>query len=73
YGILPHPLLYVEWYTPFLRVDGISQLFQVSRSTRNRRPNATIISADRVVGVCHLPRQCGKEISRDWTSENIPD
>ena len=64
YGILPHPLLYVEWYTPFQRVDSVSKLYQVSRSTRDLRANAAIVSADRVVGVCHLVGRCGKEISK---------
>ena len=71
--MIPHPLAYIEWYTPFTRVDAATNMYVVSRSTRHRRPNAAIISVDRLLGPCHLIGKCGQAISREWTSETVLD
>ncbi|KIP01141.1 hypothetical protein PHLGIDRAFT_54030, partial [Phlebiopsis gigantea 11061_1 CR5-6] len=60
-------------FTPFQRVDSDSQLYQVQRSTRNLKRNACVLTADRIVGRCHLAGKCGREIDRRWTSENVED
>ncbi|KAI0763922.1 hypothetical protein BC629DRAFT_1596851 [Irpex lacteus] len=73
FGRASHPLVYIEWYTPFQRYDASTKLYQVSRSTRNRRPNAEVVSADRILGLCHLAGKCGAEIPREWTSANVLD
>ena len=67
----PHPLAYVEWFTSLHRRDPISGQFIVTRSMRNRRPNVSVISVDRFVRPCHLQGQCGKQISSDWSSDNV--
>ncbi|KAH9926043.1 uncharacterized protein B0H18DRAFT_849248, partial [Fomitopsis serialis] len=33
FGVLPHPLAYVEWYTPLTRLEPSTGLYLVSRST----------------------------------------
>ncbi len=73
YGRITHPLVYLEWYTPFHRVDPGTGLYQVSVSTRNRMPNSVILPANRVLGYCHLAGKCGAAIPVSWTSENVLD
>ena len=68
-----HPLVYIEWYTPFQRRDAATNLYQVARSSRNRRANAEVVSVDRILGLCHLAPKCGSRIDRGWTSENVLD
>jgi hypothetical protein len=68
-----HPLAYIEWYTPFQRRDATTNLYQVSRSSRNRRANAEVVSVDRILGLCHLAPKCGSHVDRRWTSENVLD
>ena len=73
FGRIAHPLVYLEWYTPFRRTDPIIGLYQVSPSTRNHVPNAAVVSADRILGYCHLSSKCSAEIDASWTSENVLD
>ncbi|KAH9929841.1 uncharacterized protein B0H18DRAFT_873779 [Fomitopsis serialis] len=56
FGSLPHPLAYIEWYTP-LRTkvpDPRVGLYQISPSTQRRRPNAAIVRVDQIKRACHL-------------------
>ncbi|KIP01396.1 hypothetical protein PHLGIDRAFT_59825, partial [Phlebiopsis gigantea 11061_1 CR5-6] len=71
YGRLSHPLVYIEWYTPFTSVNRTTQMYVLQRSTRAGQPNATIVTADRIVAFVHLAGKCGKEISKDWKSHNV--
>lgn len=71
YGRLSHPLAYIDWFTPFGRLDNNTGMHQVSRSTRNRKPNADIVTVDRILGACHLVGKSGLEIDRSWGSENV--
>ncbi|KAI0071225.1 hypothetical protein K474DRAFT_1566782, partial [Panus rudis PR-1116 ss-1] len=48
------PLAYVEWYTPFTRIDDATGMYYVSRSTRNRLPNASIVDIKDLIAPCHL-------------------
>lgn len=74
FGRLPHPLLYIEWYTAFTRtVDNTVQIYSVQRSTRAGQPNAIVVTADQVVSLAHLVGKCGREISKEWTSANVLD
>ncbi|TFY56691.1 hypothetical protein EVJ58_g7482 [Rhodofomes roseus] len=73
FGSLPHPLAYVEWYTPLRRKDPATDLFLVSRSTRNNKPNASIVSIDRICRAAHLIPKYGGEISRNITKDNALD
>ena len=70
-GHYPHPLAYVEWFTSLHCRDPISGQFIVTRSTCSHRPNVSVISVDRFVCPCHLQGQCGKQISSDWSSDNV--
>ncbi|KIM66670.1 hypothetical protein SCLCIDRAFT_1149740 [Scleroderma citrinum Foug A] len=66
-----HPLAYVEWFTSLRHRDPISGQFIVSRSTRNHQRNVSVISADRFTCPFHLQAQCGRNISSDWTTNNV--
>ena len=70
-GHYPHPLAYVEWFTSLRRHDPISGQFIISHSTRNHQRNVSVISADRFTRPCHLQAQCGRNISSDWTANNV--
>jgi len=73
FGSLPHPLAYVEWYTPLRRKDPETNLYLVSRSTRNGKPNASIVSLDKIRRAAHLIPRYGRKISRDLTKDNALD
>ncbi|KAI6018454.1 hypothetical protein BKA83DRAFT_4464902 [Pisolithus microcarpus] len=71
FGTFPHPLAYVEWFTTLQRRDPVSGLFIVTRSTRNCRRNASIISIDCIDRACHLQGRCGREISKEWSADSV--
>ena len=73
FGVLPHPLAYVEWYTPLGWKEALTGLDLVSRSTRAGRPNASIISIDKIRRAAHLVPKYGREISRELTKDNALD
>lgn len=73
YGKREHTLAYVEWYTPLSRKDPGTKMYQVSRSTRNRKPNASIVGVERILGPCHLVAKCGQQIDSTWNSANVLD
>ncbi|TCD63835.1 hypothetical protein EIP91_004902 [Steccherinum ochraceum] len=74
FGPYPHRLAYIEWYTSFGRIDQKTRMYQVTPSTRNRRPNAAVVSVDRIHRLCHLVGKPNDEkIDRSWTSENVLD
>ncbi|GBE80280.1 hypothetical protein SCP_0214990 [Sparassis crispa] len=55
FGHYPHPLAYVEWFTEFRpQPDRAVNMYQVSRSTRNRGRNAEIVHVDDLMRPCHL-------------------
>ncbi|KIM65438.1 hypothetical protein SCLCIDRAFT_22635 [Scleroderma citrinum Foug A] len=70
-GLYLHPLVYIEWFTLLRCCDPISGHFIVSRSTRNHRRNASVISVDQIACPCHLQAQCGRKISSDWLANNV--
>ena len=45
----------------------------VSRSTRNRCPNAAIIGVEQILSPCLLIGKCGREIPRDWAVDTVLD
>ncbi|KAJ6478333.1 hypothetical protein C8R45DRAFT_934095 [Mycena sanguinolenta] len=71
FGTYPHPLAYIEWFTPLNRADPATDMFTTHRSTRNRRRNVAIISVEHIVRACHLMGKCGATIDRKWTSFNV--
>ncbi|KAI5999520.1 Zn-finger domain-containing protein [Pisolithus albus] len=70
-GSYPHPLAYMEWFTALLRHDPVTGLYVVSRSTRNRRPNVSVVGVDRFIRACHLQAICGRQVSTEWTSDDV--
>ena len=64
YGRLAHPLLYIEWYTPFTSVNDITQMYVVQRSTRGGQPNATILDQGLI---SHNPAPDTQDRSIFWT------
>ncbi|KAH9839785.1 uncharacterized protein C8Q71DRAFT_703179 [Rhodofomes roseus] len=74
FGTLPHPLAYVEWYTPLRRLDPATGLYVISRSTRNGgKPNASVVTIDKIRRACHLIPKHGKTIDRGLTKDNALD
>ncbi|KAJ7728985.1 hypothetical protein B0H14DRAFT_2264787, partial [Mycena olivaceomarginata] len=37
YGTYPHPLAYVEWFTPFNQPDSTTGMYTIQRSSRSLR------------------------------------
>lgn len=55
YGLkVSQPLAYIEWFTPFHSYDAATEMFTVSRSTRNHRAYGEVVEADRIARNCHL-------------------
>ena len=69
----PHPLAYIEWFTPLGRPDGLTGMHVVSRSTRAHRRNVGIVSVNRIIQSCHLVGKSGLEINHEWTMDNVLD
>ncbi|KAH7904046.1 hypothetical protein BJ138DRAFT_1019687 [Hygrophoropsis aurantiaca] len=67
----PHPLAFVEWFTPFGPRDTCSGLYIVNRSTRMRKPYVEIIEVDRIVRNCHLIPKFGVKKNTRWAADNI--
>ncbi|GLB43945.1 putative zn-finger domain-containing protein [Lyophyllum shimeji] len=66
-----HPLVYVEWYTPFSKPDPVSGLFTLKPSTRNRHIYGEIIEVDRIVRNIHMMPKYGRTKDVTWSRENI--
>ncbi|OBZ76393.1 hypothetical protein A0H81_03785 [Grifola frondosa] len=69
----PHPLAYIEWFTPLHRFDEDAGLFTVTRSTRMQQPYGEIITVDRIVRSCHLIPKFGREIDSRWKADNVTE
>ncbi|KIL58543.1 hypothetical protein M378DRAFT_86367 [Amanita muscaria Koide BX008] len=63
-------LAYVEWFTPLQRIDPVSGMYKIRRSTHMHRPRASIIPLDQILQSCHLIPMFGPQVGRDWTPEN---
>ncbi|KAK0479015.1 hypothetical protein EDD18DRAFT_1442835 [Armillaria luteobubalina] len=69
-GQFPHPLAYVEWFTPLWHVDEHTQMFWVEQSLRNHHRNASIIPITYISCSCHLIPYSGRIMDPTWTSES---
>lgn len=66
-GRYPQPLAYIHWFKPLQTYDENVKMFRVSRSTRQRRPNAEIIPINRIVQHVHLiPRFPRGAVHPQW-------
>ncbi|KAG6810015.1 hypothetical protein H0H92_013701 [Tricholoma furcatifolium] len=72
-GTYPHPLAYVEWFTPLGQPHAVTGLYTVSRSTRHHSRNAAVIPVSKIVRGCHLMGKCASGIDRKWTMYTIMD
>jgi hypothetical protein len=54
FGTFPHPLAYVEWFTPLRNPEPIVGMFKISQSTRNHRCNAAVVSVGDIMEDSHL-------------------
>ncbi len=68
-----HPLVYLEWFTPFHAVDHATGLFTVSRSTRMHQVYGEVVEADRLVRNCHLAPKYPRTKDPSWTSETVTE
>ncbi|GJF00252.1 hypothetical protein PsYK624_165340 [Phanerochaete sordida] len=65
---LPHPLAYIEWFTPFRQPDAVTGMYTTSRSTRNHKVYAEVIDVARIARNCHLLPKHGAEKDPQWDS-----
>lgn len=67
-GDYPHPLAYIHWFKPLQTLDDNIKMFRVSRSRRQRQPNAEVIPVNRFVQPCHLiPKYPNGAVNPLWT------
>lgn len=71
FGTVPHPLAYVEWFTPLGRPDASTGLHSITRSTRHTRRNSIIVSVDSILRGCHLMARFPRDVPSTWTADNI--
>ena len=71
FGPFPHPLAYIEWFTPLRDPEPIIGVYRISRSTRNHRRNAAVVSVGDIMEDCHLSVVSRGEIDRTWTTDNV--
>ncbi|KAK6969604.1 hypothetical protein R3P38DRAFT_3238924 [Favolaschia claudopus] len=73
FGNYPHPLAYIEWFTPLNHPDRNTGMYTTHRSTRVHRRNAAIVSVEQIVRSCHLMADSRGTIDPTWTSTNVLD
>ncbi|KAH7906526.1 hypothetical protein BJ138DRAFT_1137941 [Hygrophoropsis aurantiaca] len=71
FGHYPHPLAYVELFTPLNQIDRATGMYTISRSTRFHRRNSIIIGVNRILRTCHLVAKCNRNINAEWTTDNV--
>lgn len=71
FGSFPHPMAYVEWFTPLTSLAPDLLMYQISRSTHNRQRCASIIPITQIERLVHLIPKFGKKIDLSWSSENV--
>ncbi|KAG0692373.1 hypothetical protein DFH29DRAFT_985800 [Suillus ampliporus] len=60
-GNFPHPLAYIHWFRPLQTFDENLHSFHLSRSSRQRGPNALVVLVHQVLHPCHLIPRVGRE------------
>jgi hypothetical protein len=73
FGPFPHPIAYLEWFTPLGNSDPLIGMHTVTRSTHRLRKNAAILPVTHIVRGCHLIGKCGCQIEGSWTTDNVLD
>ncbi|KAH7877102.1 uncharacterized protein C8R40DRAFT_1159941 [Lentinula edodes] len=72
-GSFPHPLAYVEWFTPLRKLDKVTQMYRVERSMRGKIRNSSIIPITYIARSCHLVPFYSKHADPSWSSEKVLD
>jgi hypothetical protein len=71
-GNFSQPLAYIHWFKPFNAWDSELGMYKLSRSTRQRRPNAAIICVNQIVQSCHLlPKFGSEDVPRHGFNGNV--
>jgi hypothetical protein len=73
FGTFPHPLAYIEWFTPLRDPEPVIGMYKISRSTRNHRRYAAVVSVGDIMEDCYLSAFCRGEIDHAWTTDNVLD
>jgi hypothetical protein len=66
----PHPMAYVEWFTPLHNPVPKLGIYQISRSTHSQCQCASIIPVSQIERLVHLIPKFGREIN--WTPSFLP-
>jgi len=53
--------------------EPVLGMYKISRSTRNHRRYAAVVSVGDIMEDCHLSVFCRGEIDRTWTTDNVLD
>ena len=71
YGNFEHPFAYIEWFTPFQSAVPDLGMYLVSRSTRQYRRRASIISVTQIERNIHLLPKFGRQMDTTWSAEDV--
>ena len=69
--LAPHPLAYVEWFTPLAVYDDALAIYSVKPSMHNHYRAASVIPITDITRSCHLVPQWGKSMDRTWNQRNV--
>ncbi|KAF8134816.1 hypothetical protein EV363DRAFT_1447582 [Boletus edulis] len=74
-GNFLEPLAYIHWFKPLNHLDDTVQMFKVTRSTRNRQPNAAVIPVSQLFQPCHLVPKfpSGEAVDPQWFHNHAMD
>ncbi|THH20201.1 hypothetical protein EW146_g1111 [Bondarzewia mesenterica] len=68
----PKHLAYIEWFSPFDAVaDGSHLMYKITRSFKNGRRHAAVISVDNIRRSIFLYPRFGPIAPRSWTSSHV--
>ncbi|KAL1715521.1 hypothetical protein EV715DRAFT_207209 [Schizophyllum commune] len=69
----PHPLAYVDWFTPFKPRSTDLGMFSIAPSTTAGRRTSSIVPVTQLVRSCHLSPLFGSAVPDGWTAANVLD
>ncbi|KAI5827823.1 hypothetical protein K523DRAFT_278136 [Schizophyllum commune Tattone D] len=72
-GKYPHPLAFVDWYTPLNTRNEDLGMFKIKRATRHGAPVSSVIPVTRIIRSCHLSPVFGRHVDPTWTVSNVLD
>ncbi|KAL1658820.1 hypothetical protein GGF50DRAFT_66513 [Schizophyllum commune] len=72
-GKYPHPLAFVDWYTPLTTRNEDLGMFKIKRATRQGAPVSSVIPVTQIIRSCHLSPVFGRHVDPSWTASNVLD